>query len=136
MHVTDPHIWRGGAYVFIALFSCLQILFGFFLITEDGPKPAVPVVKMALYNDTFDIADNTDDDIAIQLNKIMPAAGTELAPISSAPSSTSHVPTVAATATTATQEQDAAFHEIAKKLSTLNSTTPITPQYRPPLQAR
>lgn len=151
MHVTDPHIWRGGAYVFIALFSCLQILFGFFLITEDGQKKPVPVVKMALYSEeingtpetaNFDVATNVEPDalLAQQLNNIMPTAGETIT------ESTTQARLTTATNTSTSrlksipvpqaQDQDEAFHEIAKKLSTLNSTTPQTPQYRPPLQAR
>ncbi len=151
MHVTDPHIWRGGAYVFIALFSCLQILFGFFLITEDGQKKPVPVVKMALYSEeingtpetaNFDVATNVEPDalLAQQLNNIMPTAGKTIT------ESTTQARLTTATNTSTSrpksipvpqaQDQDESFHEIAKKLSTLNSTTPQTPQYRPPLQAR
>lgn len=36
MRFAEPHISRRGAFVFIALFSCLQITLGFFLINGNG----------------------------------------------------------------------------------------------------
>lgn len=142
MHVTDPHIWRGGAYVFIALFSCLQILFGFFLITEDKPAATTPIVKVALYNDLEDqepqflkIAerqdivtndDNLTEAMATRLNQIMPTAGqTALA------EKNTDTP-----AQIGEEDDESSLLETAKILSNLKSTPQNIPQYRPPLLAR
>lgn len=41
MRIVTPHVSRRGAFFFIALFSCLQIFLGFFLITGNGHESVV-----------------------------------------------------------------------------------------------
>jgi hypothetical protein len=68
MRFANPHPPRRGAFLLIALFSCLQILFGFFLFTGNGQDSALPVrssIQIASY-----------DDPAL-FNKVEPASGYE-----------------------------------------------------------
>ena len=54
MHVSDPHLSRRGAFLLIALFSCLQILFGFFLITGNGQGSPVQHSQPPSFTASFD----------------------------------------------------------------------------------
>jgi hypothetical protein len=66
MRFANPHPPRRGAFLLIALFSCLQILFGFFLFTgnrHDSVLPPRSSVQIASYDD------------GILFNDIQPATG-------------------------------------------------------------
>lgn len=68
MRFANPHPPRRGAFLLIALFSCLQILFGFFLFTENGQDSVLPPrssIQVASYDD------------ASQFNNVEPASGYE-----------------------------------------------------------
>lgn len=62
MRFAQPHNPRRGAFLFIALFSCLQITLGFFLFTGKGQESVLPI-NMA--------------SAAHEINQIEPAAGNE-----------------------------------------------------------
>ena len=68
MRFANPHPPRRGAFFLIALFSCLQIIFGFFLFTGEGhdsvlpPRTSVQVAAMT--------------PAAASLNALQPASGT------------------------------------------------------------
>ena len=75
MRFAHPYPPRRGAFFLIALFSCLQILFGFFLFTGNGQDSVLPVrpsMQIAAYEryDSYDF-----HDLVFDMSKIEPAAG-------------------------------------------------------------
>jgi len=68
MRIANPHPPRRGAFLLIALFSCLQILFGFFLFSGNGQDSVLPsrssIQVASYYNGSM-------------FNNIEPAAGYE-----------------------------------------------------------
>ncbi len=72
MRFANPHPPRRGAFLLIALFSCLQILFGFFLFTGNG-QDSVLSSRKSIQIASYD----TPIDIASKLNAIKPALGYE-----------------------------------------------------------
>jgi|GEM_PF-2949318 len=73
MRFENPHPPRRGAFVLIALFSCLQILFGFFLFTGNGQDSALPARNSSQIA-SYQVASYKD---ASGLNAVEPASGYE-----------------------------------------------------------
>ncbi len=61
MRINDSNISRRGAFFFIALFSCLQIFLGFFLITGKGHDSAA---ALAVQQNPSDAATDPSDNSA------------------------------------------------------------------------
>ncbi|MCK5384876.1 MAG: hypothetical protein KAJ29_04815 [Alphaproteobacteria bacterium] len=77
MRFANPHPPRRGAFLLIALFSCLQILFGFFLFTGNGqdsvllPHTSVQVAsyeKAAYFNTIEPASDHNPQKLSLSRN--------------------------------------------------------------------
>tara|TARA_R110001592_G_scaffold29350_10_gene106633 strand:+ start:2029 stop:2364 length:336 start_codon:yes stop_codon:yes gene_type:complete len=72
MRFAEPHHSRRGAFLFVALFSCLQITLGFFLINGNGHDSVLSdaMIHAPYYAEAEIMDENTFDPNAIE-----PAAG-------------------------------------------------------------
>ena len=71
MRFADPQISRRGAFLFVALFSCLQITLGFFLINGNGHDS---VLSKGIENQAYYAQTEFYDEGSPYLNAIEPAA--------------------------------------------------------------
>lgn len=75
MRFAKPHISRRGAFFFIALFSCLQIILGFSLISGKGDDSAAVLIEQAEFP-REQVNQLADAELKfIDLNDYEPAAG-------------------------------------------------------------
>lgn len=72
MRFAKPHTSRRGAFLFIALFSCLQITLGFFLINGNGNDS---VLSDDIYGAMSLAQSEPETATPLDLNAIEPASG-------------------------------------------------------------